>query len=81
MFKVIGIILAVAAALGGCGLSPNCEPSDALNNTREVPGIVVPDGLDPLDPNRALDVPIATSPPRENPDECIDKPPDLRNSG
>lgn len=69
-------------ALGGCAFSDDCMPPEAVTEQQEIPGIVVPEGLDPLDPNRALDVPISTAPPRDDDaDECLDRPPRLRETG
>lgn len=87
MFKTVrpwpGILatLSTAFVAAGCGFTETCELPEELANTTEVPGLVVPEGLDQLDPNRALDIPIATSPPRDEDADCIDKPPNLRDSG
>ncbi len=73
-------VIAATLMLGACSSVSMCEQPEGLTDLQEKGRIVVPEDLDNLDPNRALDIPVATPPPRTD-DECIDKPPKIDKTG
>ncbi|MEM1263952.1 MAG: hypothetical protein AAGH76_16260 [Pseudomonadota bacterium] len=76
-----GTLVVLAVPMAGCfSFGGTCETPPEVVAQQEIPGIVVPEGLDPLDPNRALDIPVATAPPRDG-DDCLDKPPRIEEGG
>ncbi len=74
------VLVGVGLSIGACSNGPTCEPLQSLEQIGEREKIKVPEGLDPLDPTRALKIPVATSPPRES-DACLDAPPRLKETG
>jgi hypothetical protein len=72
--------LIVASCFVGCGkddLRTTCDEVEAYQMV--VPGqrVVVPDGLDPLDPYKEMSIPKSDSPPRAEGAACIDYPPSI----
>lgn len=78
--KTFGLIVA-SGLLGACGNSLTCEPLESLETVQERDAIAVPGDLDGLDPTRALRIPVATTPPRDDKTECLDRPPRLEEAG
>ncbi|MEM8984298.1 MAG: hypothetical protein AAGC71_14805 [Pseudomonadota bacterium] len=73
----LGLLIVLAMPMAGCfSFGGSCETPPEVTAQQEIPAIIVPEGLDPLDPNRALDIPVSTAPPRGD-DDCLDKPPRL----
>ncbi len=70
------LVLAVGLMIAGCGSfgEVSCETPEDVANVRNKEGIVVPEGLDGLDSDKALKIPTATTPPIE-PGTCLDEPP------
>jgi uncharacterized lipoprotein len=80
-FDRIVMAAAVAASLSGCGLlskfQPNCHRPQEYQHAREVPPLIVPEGLDKPNTSGALTVPtveLAPPPPRAK-DACLEVPP------
>ncbi len=76
-------IAVLAAFQAGCFIaSPTaCNAPEELEAIQDTPPIVVPEGLDPLDEQRALQIPTATTPPPTDPDRCLDRPPRYGEGG
>lgn len=74
-------VIAIGAALGGCGgpVDLTCDEVLTYASAREGRHIDAPDGLDDLDPLKELPVPRA-SPRPERPagSPCLDLPPTVR---
>ena len=73
------VILACLLPLAGCGLfSPTyerCDETPAYAGAREVPPLVVPEGLDMPNTRNALGIPELTVPEPPSSGRCIDIPP------
>ncbi|MEM7279554.1 MAG: hypothetical protein AAF385_15680 [Pseudomonadota bacterium] len=70
------LILAMSLVVAGCGTfgETTCVTSEDVATARNKEGIVIPEGLDGLDSDKALKIPTATTPPIE-PGTCLDEPP------
>ncbi len=71
----------VAACLSGCNLlnkfQPNCHKPQEYQRAKEVPPLIVPQGLDKPNTSGALAVPTVelAPPPPGRKDACLDIPP------
>jgi len=80
-FGRILMAAAVAACLSGCHLlsrlQPDCHHPQEYQRAREVPPLIVPEGLDKPNTSGALAVPtVELAPPPPGPkDACLDIPP------
>jgi uncharacterized lipoprotein len=78
--RILAAALAVAS-LSGChllsSLQPNCHRPQEYQRAREVPPLIVPEGLDKPNTSGALTIPtVGLAPPPPGPkDVCLDIPP------
>lgn len=73
------LLLAPAAFLAACASRPlddKCDKPQEYQSAGNLPPVVIPAGLTPLDPSRALVIPPA-APGAQGPvsDNCLDRPP------
>lgn len=77
----LAIGLTLVGALGACGKDVDLACDEVQTYQLAVPGkrVVVPEGLDPLDPLQEVPLPEA-SPRADRPDgsPCIDRPPKVK---
>ncbi len=78
----VGLILAVALALGGCKVirskTSSCHNKQAYTSASSVAPLKIPPGLDTPDTTNALHIPDLKEPappPRKGKDPCLDEPP------
>jgi uncharacterized lipoprotein len=80
-FDRIVMIVAAAVTMSGCALlgklQPNCHKPQEYQAAREVPPLIVPEGLDKPNTSGALVVPTVqlAPPPPGRKDTCLDIPP------
>jgi len=77
----VAIGLTLATALGACGKDADLACDDVQTYQLAVPGkrVVVPEGLDPLDPLQEVPLPEAwPSAQRAEGSPCIDRPPRVK---
>jgi hypothetical protein len=75
---LLGLLL--CSALSGCGgltISETCNEPQAYQAVLPSERITIPDGLDPLDEFRELNIPEATAAPRPPGSKCIETPPSV----
>lgn len=72
-------VLLCLLALSGCGLFrptfESCEEVPAYAGARDLPPLVVPEGVDAPDTRNALKIPAVTVPEKPRDGRCIDVPP------
>ncbi len=78
----VGLILAIALALGGCKVirskTNSCHNKQTYMSASSVAPLKIPPGLDTPDTTNALHIPDLKEPappPRKGKDPCLDEPP------